>query len=49
MLAKRGVPEFAPGDTVKVMVKVVEAADIDPKDKKKKAAAQAAGRAPAGL
>ena len=39
VLAKRGVPEFQPGDTVKVMVKVVESADIDPKDKKKKAAA----------
>jgi large subunit ribosomal protein L19 len=39
VLAKRAVPEFEPGDTVKVMVKVVELADIDPKDKKKKAAA----------
>ncbi len=39
VLAKRSVPEFQPGDTVKVMVKVVESADIDPKDKKKKAAA----------
>lgn len=39
VLTKRGVPEFQPGDTVKVMVKVVEAAEIDPKDKKKKAAA----------
>ncbi|MBY0560770.1 50S ribosomal protein L19 [Hyphomicrobium sp.] len=38
ILAKRGVPEFGPGDTVKVMVKVVEAAD-DPKDKKKKGGA----------
>jgi large subunit ribosomal protein L19 len=38
ILAKRGVPEFQPGDTVKVMVRVVEVAD-DPKDKKKKAAA----------
>ncbi len=38
VLAKRGVPEFQPGDTVKVMVRVVEAADVDPKDKKKKAA-----------
>jgi large subunit ribosomal protein L19 len=36
ILAKRGVPEFAPGDTVKVMVKVIEAAEADPKDKKKK-------------
>jgi large subunit ribosomal protein L19 len=39
VLAKRGVPEFQPGDTVKVLVRVVESADIDPKDKKKKAAA----------
>ena len=36
VLSKRSVPEFAPGDTVKVMVKVVESADADPKDKKKK-------------
>jgi large subunit ribosomal protein L19 len=35
ILAKRGVPEFGPGDTVKVMVRVVEAAEKDPKDKKK--------------
>jgi large subunit ribosomal protein L19 len=33
--AKRGVPEFGPGDTVKVMVKVFEEAEVDPKDKKK--------------
>ena len=39
VLAKRGIPEFSPGDTVKVMVKVIESAEIDPKDKKKKAAA----------
>ncbi|MGQ0673315.1 MAG: 50S ribosomal protein L19 [Hyphomicrobium sp.] len=39
VLSKRGVPEFEPGDTVKVMVKVVESAEIDPKDKNKKAAA----------
>jgi large subunit ribosomal protein L19 len=39
VLAKRGVPEFQPGDTVKVLVRVVEVADVDPKDKKKKAAA----------
>jgi large subunit ribosomal protein L19 len=39
ILAKRGVPEFGPGDTVKVMVRVVETAEADPKDKKKKAAA----------
>jgi large subunit ribosomal protein L19 len=40
VLAKRGIPEFSPGDTVKVMVKVIEQADNDPKDKKKKAAAK---------
>ena len=34
VLSKRSVPEFGPGDTVKVMVKVVEEA-VDPKDKKK--------------
>jgi large subunit ribosomal protein L19 len=37
--AKRRVPEFAPGDTVKVMVKVIEGAE-DPKDKKRGAAAK---------
>ncbi len=35
VLAKRGVPEFSPGDTVKVLVRVVEVAEKDPKDKKK--------------
>jgi large subunit ribosomal protein L19 len=39
VLTKRGVPEFSPGDTVKVTVRVVEVAEPDPKDKKKKAAA----------
>ncbi len=45
-LAKRGVPEFGPGDTVKVTVRVVETSEGDPKDKKKKAASakQAAER-----
>ena len=38
VLAKRGIPEFSPGDTVKVAVKVIETADADPKDKKKKVA-----------
>jgi large subunit ribosomal protein L19 len=38
--AKRNVPEFAPGDTVKVVVRVVEA-EVDPKDKKKAAAKDA--------
>ena len=43
VLSKRGVPEFGPGDTVKVMVRVVEAAEkADPKDKKKAKAGQAA-------
>ena len=44
VLSKRGVPEFGPGDTVKVMVRVVESAEkADPKDKKKaKAGAPAA-------
>jgi large subunit ribosomal protein L19 len=36
IVSKRAVPEFGPGDTVKVMVKVVEGAEVDPKDKKKK-------------
>ena len=34
---KRKVPEFGPGDTVKVMVKVFEGLDQDPKAKKKTA------------
>lgn len=38
VLAKRSIPEFQPGDTVKVMVKVVEIAEADPADKKKKGA-----------
>ena len=38
--AKRRVPEFAPGDTVKVMVKVIEGAEDDAKAKKKGAAAK---------
>jgi large subunit ribosomal protein L19 len=33
--AQRMVPEFAPGDTVRVMVKVVEIAEADPKDRRK--------------
>jgi large subunit ribosomal protein L19 len=37
MTAKRTVPEFAPGDTVKVLVKVFEGLEQDPKDKKKSA------------
>jgi large subunit ribosomal protein L19 len=39
--AKRSVPEFAPGDTVRVMVKVVET-EVDTKDKKAKSAAKEA-------
>src|SRR5262245_9546279 len=38
--AQRMVPEFAPGDTVRVMVKVVEIAETDPRDKKKAKAAE---------
>ena len=37
--AKRRVPEFAPGDTVKVMVKVIE--DVEDAKGKKKTAAKA--------
>jgi large subunit ribosomal protein L19 len=36
--SKRNIPTFGPGDTVKVMVRVQEVAEVDPKDKKKKAA-----------
>ena len=35
IMAQRRVPEFAAGDTVKVMVKVMEGTEADPKDKKK--------------
>jgi large subunit ribosomal protein L19 len=38
--AQRMVPEFSPGDTVRVMVKVVEIAEADPKDKKRAKAAE---------
>lgn len=38
--AQRMVPEFAPGDTVRVMVKVIEVADADPRDKKRGKAAE---------
>jgi large subunit ribosomal protein L19 len=40
---KRVVPEFAPGDTVKVMVKVIEGLEADPRDKKKGAKAEDKG------
>jgi large subunit ribosomal protein L19 len=43
--AKRIIPEFSPGDTVKVMVKVMEGTEADPKDKKRgKAASDAKGQ-----
>ena len=38
VLAKRGVPEFGPGDTVKVVVKVQDLEAADPKAKGKAAA-----------
>jgi large subunit ribosomal protein L19 len=41
--AKRIVPEFAPGDTVRVMVKVIEGLEQEPKDKKKAKADEAKG------
>lgn len=37
--AKRNIPVFGPGDTLKVMVRVQEVAEVDPKDKKKGKAA----------
>ena len=40
LLAKRGVPSFEPGDTVKIMVKVFDEVE-DPKAKKKGAKAEA--------
>ncbi len=33
--SQRRIPEFQPGDTLKVMVRVQEVGDADPKDKKK--------------
>jgi len=41
--AQRMVPEFSPGDTVRVMVKVIEAVEADPKDKRKAKAAEPKG------
>ena len=35
----RNIPVFGPGDTLKVMVRVQEVAEVDPKDKKKGKAA----------
>jgi len=43
IVAKRSVPEFGPGDTVKVMVKVIEGMEVDPKDKRKAKAEEAKG------
>ncbi len=40
---QRIVPEFAPGDTVRVMVKVFEALEADPKDKRKAKPAEPKG------
>ncbi|KAB2911182.1 MAG: 50S ribosomal protein L19 [Hyphomicrobiaceae bacterium] len=43
VIAKRGVPEFGPGDTVKVMVKVVEGGEVETsKDAKTAGRAKAA-------
>ncbi len=43
VIAKRGVPEFGPGDTVKVMVKVVEGGEVEgSKDAKTAGRAKAA-------
>jgi large subunit ribosomal protein L19 len=41
--AQRIVPEFAPGDTVRVMVKVIEGLEPDPKDKRKPKAEETKG------
>jgi large subunit ribosomal protein L19 len=38
---QRRIPDFGPGDTVKVMVRVQEVAEVDPKDKKKVAKKEA--------
>ena len=43
--AQRRIPEFQPGDTLKVMVRVQELAEADPKDKKKAAAKKGAAKA----
>jgi large subunit ribosomal protein L19 len=44
VVAKRGIPEFGPGDTVKVMVKVIEGGEGEAGDK---GGAKTAGRAKA--
>ena len=43
--AKRGVPEFGPGDTVKVMVKVIEGDNVA--HRRPTRASSSAARAPA--
>jgi large subunit ribosomal protein L19 len=44
--AQRRVPEFSPGDTVKVMVKVMEGTEADAKDKKRGAKPKDEGKGP---
>jgi large subunit ribosomal protein L19 len=46
VLAKRGVPEFGPGDTVKVMVKVIEGGEGDGAKDGAKTAGRAKSAAP---
>ena len=49
VLAKRGVPEFGPGDTLKVIVKVHDVEAADPKAKGKEEGGGQGDRPPAGL
>jgi large subunit ribosomal protein L19 len=44
--AQRRVPEFAPGDTVRVMVKVMEGAEADAKDKRRGAKSKEEDKGP---
>ena len=46
VIAKRGVPEFGPGDTVKVMVKVIEGGEGEGKEGGAKTAGRAKAAAP---
>jgi large subunit ribosomal protein L19 len=46
VIAKRGVPEFGPGDTVKVMVKVIEGGEADGGKEGAKTAGRAKAAAP---
>ena len=46
VIAKRGVPEFGPGDTVKVMVKVIEGGEGEAKEGGAKTAGRAKAAAP---